>query len=802
MAAREIYLEIGKVNQREKSLKVALTKRIFKLGLDRQWSDFLVSWPELDRRHAFFLREGNDYRIYGGGDRDPERFALAIKGQPIDVENGYLLSHGDLITVGHRPTVYLRYYNVTTSSAPSPDVGGNVNIASSLPPAPSGSPVQLDNRDLFAIGCEDEADLQLVASTVMENHAMLVKKRHRYWLHNSDGRSTFVNEKFVKRKVPLKQGDVVRIGPYFILFSPRRLDVITSGNQVQIGARQISVALGRFLKRKQILNEITLTCQTGELVALVGGSGAGKSTLMKALLGIAPVTSGELLINGHELKQHFNLYRTSIGYVPQDDIIHTGLTVNEVLTYACRLRLPPRSPIREIVNRALQQVDMSSVRNSLVSKLSGGQRKRVSIAVELLSDPQMLFLDEPTSGLDPGLDRQLMELLEDIAKQGRLVVLVTHATENIGVCDRIAFLGSGGRLCYFGPPAGAVNFFKRHSPSVNSFTDIYHLFNQDDRVERAKVIAQYWQAKNRHAEESVRHQDAMPKKAIRPNRPQASRLRQWVTLSRRYLKLTLRDYRSAAISLITAPIAIALIKLPLPDEEPLASMTGSVTQAPLALKTLFVITCAALWVGLSSSIQEIVKESSIYRRERLINLGLLTYVGSKLLVRALLALGQTSLIVWIVMRLFEAPSPEVIGWPLGLGISTFLTLVSASSLGLLTSAIADSEAAANSLLPLVLLPQIIFSGVLFDLQGVASKVSWLTISRWSMGAYGALVDVNAMVPESKTVPGITLPPPPFEVSSVYAPDISNLLLNWLILLVQTVFYAILTAVIQRRKDDI
>ena len=154
------------------------------------------------------------------------------------------------------------------------------------------------------------------------------------------------------------------------------------------------------------------------------------------------------------------------------------------------------------------------------------------------------------------------------------------------------------------------------------------------------------------------------------------------------------------------------------------------------------------------------------------------------------------------MRLFEAPSPEVIGWPLGLGISTFLTLVSASSLGLLTSAIADSEAAANSLLPLVLLPQIIFSGVLFDLQGVASKVSWLTISRWSMGAYGALVDVNAMVPESKTVPGITLPPPPFEVSSVYAPDISNLLLNWLILLVQTVFYAILTAVIQRRKDDI
>lgn len=800
---KETYLDIGKPGQ-QSALRIALTARIFRLGRDQQWSNFPIPWQEISPHQAFLYREGNDYRIYAGDGRDPQKFTLAIRGKAIDKENGYLLRNGDRITVGDPERMYLKYVCVDSVSSVQSNLQANKNTQHTEPFESSTRSFILPQQDI-TIG-DASADLWLNSASVMPQHAKIERKRNRYWLKNINRHSTFVNEKYVRNKVRLRRGDVIRIGPYLMLFSPKRLDILTSGNRVQISAHQMTIAFGHFRNHKTVLNDINLSCQTGEFIALVGSSGAGKSTLMKTLLGMTSVASGQLLINGHTLKNHFNLYRTGIGYVPQDDIIHENLTVQQVLKYACQLRLPPRSPTSEILHRVLQQVDMTSVRKSLVGELSGGQRKRVSIAVELLSDPQILFLDEPTSGLDPGLDLQMMGLLRRIANQGHLVVLVTHATENINVCDRIAFIGPGGHLCYFGPPKSAVSFFKPYSLSVpiHGFTDIYQLFeNDDNQVDIAKRIAMFWQAKyvkTMPRLSSSGHPNNQLLDTIRPNRPQALMLRQLIILSHRYLRLILRDFRSFLFSMFTAPVAIALMKVPLPDDEPFASITGSLTQAPLALKTLFVITCAVLWVGLSSSIQEIVKESSIYARERLINLGLLTYVGSKLLIFSLLALGQVSLIVWAILRLFESPSSPILDWPLGLGITTFLTLVSASSLGLLMSAIADNEADANSFLPLVLLPQIIFSGVLFDLPEVASKVSWLTISRWSMGAYGALVNVNAMVPESKVIPGITLPPSFFEINLAYASDSVNLLTSWCILFVQTAIYASLTIVVQGRKD--
>lgn len=179
------------------------------------------------------------------------------------------------------------------------------------------------------------------------------------------------------------------------------------------------------------------------------------------------------------MRANFNIYRTKIGYVPQDDLLHKELKVGEVLAYSAKLRLPPDINIKEVVERTLQQIEMSHRRDVLVSQLSGGQRKRVSIGVELLADPKLFFLDEPTSGLDPGLDKKMMQLLRKLANQGRTVILVTHATSNITLCDRIVFLGQGGRLCYFGPPQEAMNFF---SITQGDFADISNKLENEHTV--------------------------------------------------------------------------------------------------------------------------------------------------------------------------------------------------------------------------------------------------------------------------------------------------------------------------------
>ena len=209
-------------------------------------------------------------------------------------------------------------------------------------------------------------------------------------------------------------------------------------------------------------------------MALVGGSGAGKSTLMKTLLGIEPTTSGTVFLNGDDLRRNFDLYRTQIGYVPQDDIVHADLTVEEVLTYACQLRLPPDTNISTVVDHTLEQIKLEHVRHTFIRDLSGGQRKRVSIGVELLADPKLFFLDEPTSGLDPGLDKEMMKLLRELADQGRTIILVTHATANLEVCNRIAFMGRGGRLCCLWLISQeALDFFEMPAVDFKYFADIY-----------------------------------------------------------------------------------------------------------------------------------------------------------------------------------------------------------------------------------------------------------------------------------------------------------------------------------------
>jgi len=335
---------------------------------------------------------------------------------------------------------------------------------------------------------------------------------------------------------------------------------VDRGNFIRLDAhrlvRQVKDKQGR---TKTILSHVSLPIEPGQFVALVGGSGTGKSTLLKTLLGIEPTQEGGVFLNGDNLRQNFNLYRSQIGYVPQDDIVHPDLTVAEVLTYSCQLRLPPDTNVKAIVNRTLDQVKLEFVRNSFVRDLSGGQRKRVSIAVELLADPKLFFLDEPTSGLDPGLDKEMMQLLGELAHQGRTIVLVTHATANIEVCDRIAFLGRGGHLCYFGPPQEAMDFFEMPSDDLKYFADIYIKLDQGKTKSENEQTVKHWTEKFLHhsaAYQSYIQASLSPGK-VTPFQPPprsgsgSSPLNQLRLLSQRYLKLILRDRRSLALSLLT-----------------------------------------------------------------------------------------------------------------------------------------------------------------------------------------------------------------------------------------------------------
>src|SRR5947209_8754989 len=263
-------------------------------------------------------------------------------------------------------------------------------------------------------------------------------------------------------------GDEIRLGPYRLVFEGRRLAEYDESSYIRIDALNLK-KYGN--NHATLLNNISLTIAPRKFVAIVGGSGAGKSMLIDALSGLRPAHEGKVLYNGQDYYRNIAAFNTQLGYVPQDDIVHRDLTVERALYYAARMRLPgdfTKEQIWQRIAEVLEDVEMTGKQKLLIRKLSGGQRKRVSMALELLANPSLFFLDEPTSGLDPGLDRKMMFLLRKLADKGHTIVLVTHATNNINTCDYVCFLAAGGHLVYFGPPNDAKVYFGK-----TDFAEIY-----------------------------------------------------------------------------------------------------------------------------------------------------------------------------------------------------------------------------------------------------------------------------------------------------------------------------------------
>lgn len=495
---------------------------------------------------------------------------------------------------------------------------------------------------------------------------------------------------------------------------------ITAPAAVRAGMRLDVLHVSRSAGEAALLRDVTLTVEPGEFVGLLGPSGSGKSTLLKALMGIAPADAGRVVFDGKDLPLAYEELSRRIGYVPQDDIIHPTLAVGEVLRYAAALRLPAEMPEMEVhlrIHRALKSVDMEGREDSLVRTLSGGQRKRVSVAVELLTDPAILFLDEPTSGLDPANEARSMALFRSLADDGRTVVITTHVVENIGLFDRVALL-SKGRLVFFGPPSSLLGAFE-----VTRVLDVYERLKERSPGE--------WEGEFRAGDlyraEVVERERHVPRTPLASTPAGAGRF-QLPTLVARYFQTLLRDRINLAILLVQAPLIAAVLVV--------AYNAGTrVGDQNLVFKMSIV----AVWFGCINSCREIVKEKPIYERERMVGLGILSYALSKVLVLAVLCAVQTVLLLGGVLLFERLP-----GNPLQYALVLFLTAASSLTLGLLLSALVDSSDKALSMLPIALIPQLIFVSVQGELSGVSRQIEKFMISKWGYEGVLHVLDRKAI----------------------------------------------------------
>jgi ABC-type multidrug transport system ATPase subunit/pSer/pThr/pTyr-binding forkhead associated (FHA) protein len=837
-----------------------LPKAVINIGRDSE-NDIVIAEPTVSGRHAQIVREGeNLIFIHPHPSREKTLNGLWYQGERIRGNQPFRkqLAKGDIFRIGdeHGTVITLTY-----------DDGAGI-ATETLPEMP---PIPL-TADKLTIGRIPGNTVVLDHPQVSAHHAVLEKVEGSYRIIDINSTNhVYVNGQVATNQV-LRGGDEIRIGPYRITFTGTELREYDESSHIRIDALRLK-KVGN--NNVILLDDISLVVPPRKFVALVGGSGAGKSTLMDALNGLRPAQEGTVLYNGVDYYRNLAAYSTQLGYVPQDDIVHRELTVERALYYAARLRLPgdfTREQISRRIDEVLEDVEMTDRRNLLVSKLSGGQRKRVSIALELLANPGVFFLDEPTSGLDPGLDRKMMALLRRLADQGRTIILVTHATNNINACDYVCFLAQGGRLAYFGPPNEAKTFFGK-----TDFAEIYSTLEPTKEQPNIPVQAEArFRASPDYASyvaQSLQESQARQAQAKSITQPEAKKgpkwakrgngLSQFTLLSRRYLELLKNDTGNLLILLLQAPvIAIMLVLMvrfeigtgvfnanqlvqcrtqiltssgPLalpqagqaeqvdcsqvltflkndPRGQTFAASKGGQEQALQdfilpgpgtdAQKVLFIMAFATVLFGCINGAREIVKESAIYKRERAVNLGIMPYMFSKMAVLGVLCLFQSAILVAVV----ELGEPLQQGTILPPVVETYITLCLTSlaglMIGLTISAIAPNNDRAISFVPIILIPQVIFSGAIIPLKDWVTQILAVVFpTRWAMAALGSSIGLHADKIGGDRLFGDD-PTYHSTLYSIYSQTDAThrLLLSWIALGAIIIVLTIITAIFLKRKD--
>lgn len=455
------------------------------------------------------------------------------------------------------------------------------------------------------------------------------------------------------------------------------------------------------------LHPCSFEIKKDSMVAILGPTGCGKSTLLKTLIGVTPKAGGSVKIAGLELKENFDLIKTHIGYVPQHDhdAIHFDLTVLQCLTYSARLRLP-NIPIEEQdrkIERILRKLNIYHEKENLVKDLSGGQQKRVSIAIELLIDPIVLVLDEPTSPLDPQTISDFLLMLKDLSRQGTTIIMVTHKPEDLDYMDECIFMGVGGYLTYKGKVDGVLNYFKQ-----NTIHEVYKLVNS----EAAGLLAK------KYYEEHELSSSVGDWSEIKFSRTRnVNYLSQYFYLSLRYLSRKLNHYKSLLVTIGQAPFIAILMIFIFPEINHIV---------------LFFISISAIWFGTNNSAKEIVSERQIFHRERMYNQGIIPFILSKITILSIVGFIQS--LIFISILHFNYRNQFVhISNDIEMIIWMSFTIIVSSLFGLMLSSFSKSSEKVMGYIPIALIPQIMISGIIVKISGkiLISYISFLTIARWS-----------------------------------------------------------------------
>jgi ABC transport system ATP-binding/permease protein len=560
---------------------------------------------------------------------------------------------------------------------------------------------------------------------------------------------------------PVSETDLIGVGPATFRRVGGQLEEFLDTGDVSLSAQDLTVQLPG---GKVLLDHVSFPLGERCLLGVIGPSGAGKSTLLGALTGIAPATAGQVLYDGRDLYRSYAELRHRIGLVPQENILHTQLTVRRALQFAAQLRFPrdtSRQERKRRIDEVLGELALTAHADTRTSALSGGQQKRVNVALELLTKPSLLFLDEPTSGLDPGLDKSVMEQMAALAHDGRTVIVVTHSVANLNLCDRLLVLVPGGKVAFFGPPADGLRHFGKEG-----WAEVFQAFETEPgrdwaaEFRASPFFARYITAElDGHAAPPAGSRQA-PAAAPR-TRSGLSHLR---TLCRRYLAVIASDRLFLGV-LAGLPVALGLLVRVIPAPQ---GLTGPDNVDATSL--LLVLAVGACLSGTANAIWEIVKERAVYARERSAGLSAGAYLLSKLVILGVLSGVQAVVLVAIglVGRPLPAQGAFLKHLPLvELMLAMFALGIASMALGLLISALVDTSDKAMPLLVVVVMFQVVLSGGVFSLSGKVGleQVAWISPSRWGYAATGSTASLNTIIPPVAAGAG-RLPRPASRVTTV------------------------------------
>ncbi|MEV6198938.1 FHA domain-containing protein [Streptomyces sp. NPDC051771] len=603
------------------------------------------------------------------------------------------------------------------------------------------------------IGRAPDNDVVVADLVVSRHHAeLLARPDGTYWIHDLGSHNgTFLNGRAVVGPERVTADDIVGIGRSAFCLAGGQLVEFADTGEISLDVQRLAVTVDH--GRKTLLDEVSFPVGEKTLLAVVGPSGAGKSTLLGALTGQRPADRGTVLYDGRDLYRDYAELRQRIGLVPQDDILHLQLTVRRALSYAAELRFPGDTAPAERharVEEVIGELGLTERADQHIHSLSGGQRKRVSVALELLTKPSLLFLDEPTSGLDPGMDRSVMHMLRGLADDGRTVVVVTHSVLSLDVCDRLLVLAPGGRVAYYGPPDDTLSFF-----GFAQWPEAFEAFE----TERDRDWAGQYRG-------SRFHRRYIEDATVRPYAPVAGgaggdvqgspvpapppKAQSWGgqlrTLVRRYTSALAAD-RTFLVIMIALPFVMGAMARALSE--------GSLN-AESTLNVLLILCVGGVLTGAANAVRELVKERSIYRRERAVGLSRSAYLASKVVV-----LGTVTVVQAVVLTLvaligvpLNVPDGKGVLMPALVEITLAVALLAftAMMLGLLVSALVRKEEVTMPLLVLLAIVQVVFCGALLNVRGtpVLEQLAWLVPSRWAFAAMGATIDIGAVSPSEKT----------------------------------------------------